>query len=71
MKIGDIRDLSTTELEVAGRTATEELFKLRFQHHTGQLNDTAALRRTRQKLARVNTILNERARGIDAQVREA
>ena len=62
----DIRNLSDEQLGFAARNTTEELFKLRFQHHTGQLQNSANLRATRRKLARIKTIQNERKLGIAA-----
>ena len=62
----DIRGLSPEELVLAERNTAEELWKLRFQHHTGQLQNTALLKETRTKLARIKTIISERAQGISA-----
>ncbi len=64
MKAGDIRALTSEELGLAERNTAEELWKLQFQHHTGQLSDTASLKRMRKKLARIRTITNEREIGI-------
>ncbi len=64
MKATDIRALSPEELVLAERNAAEELWKLRFQHHTGQLQNTAQLKQTRSKLARIKTVITERAKGI-------
>jgi large subunit ribosomal protein L29 len=44
----------------------QELFNLRFQHATGQLEDTAALKRAKRDLARALTVARER--GIDVEV---
>jgi large subunit ribosomal protein L29 len=43
----------------------QELFNLRFQHATGQLEDTAALKRAKRDLARAMTVARER--GIDVE----
>jgi large subunit ribosomal protein L29 len=43
----------------------QELFNLRFQHATGQLEDTAALKRAKRDLARALTVARER--GIDVE----
>ena len=43
----------------------QELFNLRFQHATGQLEDTAALKRAKRDLARALTVCRER--GIDVE----
>jgi large subunit ribosomal protein L29 len=44
----------------------QELFNLRFQHATGQLEDTAALKRAKRDLARAMTVARER--GIDVEL---
>jgi large subunit ribosomal protein L29 len=52
-------------VELVG-TKRQELFNLRFQHATGQLEDTAALKRAKRDLARAMTVARER--GIDVEV---
>lgn len=64
MKSADIRGLSPEELGLAERNAAEELWKLRFQHHTGQLQNTSAVREQRRTLARIRTVSRERVMGI-------
>lgn len=64
MNTEDLRGLTNEELLLAEKNKTEELFKLRFQHHTGQLQDTASVRSTRRELARIKTIITERHKGI-------
>ncbi|MFT5430865.1 MAG: large subunit ribosomal protein L29 [Myxococcota bacterium] len=64
MKAGDIRALSPEELILAERNTAEELWKLRFQHHTGQLQNTSLLKQSRGKLARIKTVISERSKGI-------
>ena len=60
MKASEFRDLSVEELEVKEKELTEALFNLKFQHATGQLDNTAQLKRTRKDIARVKTILVEK-----------
>ncbi len=60
MKAESYRDKSTSELENEIRALKEQLFRLRFQHATRQLENTSELRTIRRDLARVNTILRER-----------
>ncbi len=60
MKASELRDLSIEELETKERELVESLFNLKFQHATGQLDNTAQLRKTRKVIARVNTILVEK-----------
>jgi large subunit ribosomal protein L29 len=59
-KKASVKDLSDAELvEKLGETK-QEMFDLRFQHATGQLDDTAKLGRVRKDVARVNTEIRER-----------
>ena len=60
MKAGELRDMSDTELREHIRTARRELFGLRFQHATGELDNTAALARAKRDVARALTIARER-----------
>jgi len=60
MKASEFRDLSVEELEVKEKELTEALFNLKFQHATGQLDNTAQLGKTRKDIARVKTILAEK-----------
>ncbi|MEY4130189.1 MAG: ribosomal protein [Actinomycetota bacterium] len=55
-----IRDLGDAELLSSLADAKEELFNLRFQHVTGQLDNTARLGTVRKQIARLNTELRER-----------
>jgi len=62
MKASEFRDLSIEELSVKEKELAESLFNLKFQHATGQLDNTAQLKRTRKDIARVKTILVEKRR---------
>jgi len=55
-----LRDLGDRELLERLASAKEELFNLRFQHVTGQLDNTARLGVVRKQVARINTELRER-----------
>ena len=55
-----LRDTSDSELLDQLADAKEELFNLRFQHVTGQLDNTARLGAVRKQVARINTELRER-----------
>lgn len=57
MKASEYRDLSIEELAVKEKELSEALFNLKFQHATGQLDNTAQLKKTRKDIARVKTIL--------------
>ena len=63
MKAADIREMSEQELREQVKTARRELFGLRFQHATGELEDTAGLGNGKRSLARALTVARER--GID------
>ncbi|HLH66501.1 MAG TPA: 50S ribosomal protein L29 [Solirubrobacteraceae bacterium] len=60
MRASDLRDLSDAELAEHIETARRELFGLRFQHATGELDNTASLRRAKREVARALTVLRER-----------
>jgi large subunit ribosomal protein L29 len=60
MKVRELRDKSDSELIEQERELREELFNLRFQHATGQLENSMALVRVKRDIARVKTILRER-----------
>jgi large subunit ribosomal protein L29 len=57
---GELRDLSDGELREHLRTARRDLLGLRFQHATGELENTTSLRRAKKEIARVLTIARER-----------
>jgi ribosomal protein L29 len=60
MKAEEIRKLSTAEVEQNIKSLKEELFNLRFQLATGQLENPARIREVRKSIARAKTILRER-----------
>ncbi|HTP20934.1 MAG TPA: 50S ribosomal protein L29 [Solirubrobacteraceae bacterium] len=60
MRASDVRDLTDTELREHIQTARRELFGLRFQHATSELENTAALKRAKREIARALTIQRER-----------
>ena len=61
---GELRELTDEELTDKLRESKEELFNLRFQMATGQLDNNRRLRTVRQEIARVYTILRERELGL-------
>ncbi|MCI1859279.1 MAG: 50S ribosomal protein L29 [Sporolactobacillus sp.] len=65
MKAEDIRKLSTDDVEQNIKSLKEELFNLRFQLATGQLENTARIREVRKSIARAKTILRERELNIE------
>lgn len=60
MKAKDIRSYSVEQLNKELATLKEELFNLRFQHATGQLENPLKLKEVRRDYARVKTVLRER-----------
>ena len=60
MRPSDLRDLTDGELREHIETARRELFGLRFQHATGELENTAGLKRAKREIARALTIQRER-----------
>jgi large subunit ribosomal protein L29 len=63
MKSAEMRGMDDSEIRESIATARKELFGLRFQHATGELENTAGLRQSKRDLARALTIA--RQRGID------
>jgi large subunit ribosomal protein L29 len=61
----EIRDMTDGELSEHLRTARRELFGLRFQHATGELDNTAGLKRAKREIARALTVAHQRE--IDSQ----
>ena len=61
MKAKDLRLLSDGELIEKGKQLHEELFNLRFQQATGQLENTMRVPQVKRNIARVKTILKEKA----------
>jgi large subunit ribosomal protein L29 len=59
-KSSDLRSQSEDELETFARERRDEIFKLRFQHYTGQLENVARIRTAKRELARALTILNQK-----------
>ena len=60
----ELRGLSREELNAKVRELKEELFTLRFQAATGQLESHGRLREVRKDIARIYTVLQERNLGI-------
>ena len=58
-RVSEMRELSVEEVEQRLTETNEELFNLRFQHATGQLENYRRLRELRRDIARLKTILRE------------
>jgi large subunit ribosomal protein L29 len=61
MKVKELRQLSEGELLIKEKELGEELFNLRFQHATGQLDNVMRIPQVRRDIARVKTLLKEKA----------
>ena len=59
MKASEIRELSLEEKQRKLADVKEEFFNLRFQHESGQLENTAKLKQTKREIARVKSVLRE------------
>jgi large subunit ribosomal protein L29 len=62
----ELRGLTDEELVLRVRESKEELFNLRFQMATGQLDNNRRLRTVRHDIARIYTIMRERELGLSA-----
>lgn len=60
MKASEIKELSVEELQAKQVELQQELFNLRFQLHTGHLENTARLSQVRKDVARVKTVLTSK-----------
>lgn len=67
MKAKEIRDMSGAELQRRMEELKTELFNLRFQLATGQLDNPMQIKRVRKDIARVQTIIRERELNINVQ----
>jgi large subunit ribosomal protein L29 len=60
MKGKDLKELTKEELLKRKKDIKEELFNLRFQHSTGQLENTARLKTLKKDVAKIETILRQK-----------
>jgi large subunit ribosomal protein L29 len=61
MKVSEIRELSPEEMQKKADDLREELFNLRFQHGSGQLENPQKMKKTKKDIARIKTIIREAA----------
>jgi len=66
----ELRELSTNELKDRLRESKAELFNLRVQSATGQLDNNRRLQTVRREIARIYTIMRERELGLAAEPAE-
>ena len=62
MKAADVRAKTDDELKTELGQLAKEVFNLRFQRASGQMENTARMRQARRDVARIKTVLSERAR---------
>ena len=62
MELDELRQMTEPDLRVKEREAREEMFRLRLKLRTNQLDNHASYRRARRELARILTVLSEKAR---------
>ena len=60
MKAAEVRELDVEELQQRLAETRRKLFNLRFQHATGQLENTGQLKEVRKNIARILTVLNHK-----------
>ena len=60
MKVAEVRELDVSQLEDRLAATRRELFNLRFQHATGQLENTGQIKEVRKNIARILTVLNQK-----------
>lgn len=65
MKAKELMEMTTAEIEQQLASLKEELFNLRFQAATGQLDSPARIRQVRKDIARAKTVMRERELGIE------
>jgi len=59
MKVNEIRELTPADMIAKEKEFKQELFNLRFQLATGQLENTARIKEVRKSIARIKTVLRE------------
>jgi large subunit ribosomal protein L29 len=62
MKARELRELTEDELQQKEKDLADQLFKLRFQHAVGQVENAMKLRTIRRDLARIKTVRKEKGR---------
>ncbi len=65
MKPTEIRELADEELKVKELELKDQLFKLKFQHTLGQLENAVKMKNVKKDIARIKTILLEKSKGAE------
>ena len=71
MKIKEIRDLSVQELGTRARELGEQIFHLRIQQQSGQLEKPSQLRTLRREIARLETVLVQKAKAATPATKQS
>jgi len=64
MKAAELREMSDEQLELTLKETCERLFRLRLQSQSERLDAPSELRKNRREIARIKTILSERAKKV-------
>ncbi len=70
VSIVELREMKTGDIEESLEDARDEMFNLRFQRASGQLEDVTRITHLRREIARMETVLNDRRRAMAAAARE-
>ena len=70
MKAVEVHNLDDPQLVEFVDSSRQELFNLRFQHATGQLENTAGIRNAKKDLARGLTVARQRGLDVEAELRK-
>jgi large subunit ribosomal protein L29 len=65
MKASEIRELSDDELQNKETELKDQLFKLKFQHALGQLENAVKMKNVKRDIARIKTIKTEKSQGTE------
>ena len=71
MKADEVHNLEDPQLVEFADRARQEVFNLRFQHATGQLENTARLHQAKQDLARALTMARQRGIDVETEIRRS
>lgn len=67
MKARELREMSDEELMNKEEELKDKLFKLKFQHSLGQLENAMKLNQIKKDIARIKTIIREKQKGMDKE----
>jgi large subunit ribosomal protein L29 len=65
MKARELRELSADELQSKEEELKDQLFKLKFQHALGQLENAMKLKNVKRDIARIKAVLTEKSKGTE------